>query len=108
VHDFSLAGIRDVEPTGEYFTRPNGFDPEDHFSGRFHALKGNEHHRVELEINADKAPYFRRKEYHGSQTIIENRDDCTLRVAFDVASLNDIAAFIRSWAPACALSRPRN
>jgi len=106
VRDFSLAGMREVAPTGKFFTRPNGFDAEDHFSGRFHALKGDEHHRVELEINANKAPYFKRKEYHNSQTIVEERDDGTLRVAFDVASLDDIAAFIRSWGPGVRVVSP--
>jgi predicted DNA-binding transcriptional regulator YafY len=98
--------MREVAPTGKFFTRPNGFDAEDHFSGRFHALKGDEHHRVELEINANKAPYFKRKEYHNSQTIVEERDDGTLRVAFDVASLDDIAAFIRSWGPGVRVVSP--
>ena len=106
VRDFSVAGMRAVDPTGTYFTRPNGFDPDAHFAGRFHALKGSEQKQVVLDVEPDKAPYFDRKEYHPSQTIREHRNDGSLRVAFEVASLDDIAAFIRSWGPGVRVITP--
>lgn len=106
VRDFSLAGMRAVDGTGTYFTHLPDFDPEAHFAGRFHALKGSERQQVVLDVEPDKAPYFRRKEYHASQTIRETRDDGSLRVAFEVASLDDIAAFIRSWGPGVRVVKP--
>jgi len=60
VLDFALAGLRRVERTGKMFVSPSNFDPEAHFSDRFHALKGNGDHRVVLDVAPDKAPYFDR------------------------------------------------
>jgi len=106
VRDFSIAGMRDVDPTGTFFTRPPDFDPETHFAGRFHALKGAKRQQVVIDVEPDKAPYFQRKEYHPSQTIRDQRDNGALRVAFEVASLDDIAAFIRSWGPGVRVVSP--
>lgn len=97
VLDFALAGIRRVERTGEMFVSPSDFDPDTHFADRFHALKGDGDHCVVIEVAPDKAPYFDRKTYHRSQAILERHDDGRIRVAFEVSSLVDIAAFVRSW-----------
>ena len=109
VLDFSLPGIRAAEPTGEYFTRPDGFDSDAHFEERFHALRGEGGHDVLLEVEEDKAEYFRRKTYHPSQRIeerIEERVDGGITVAFETSSLDDMAAFIRSWGPGVRVLAP--
>lgn len=106
IRDFSIAGMRSVEPTGTFFTRPEGFEPEAHFAGRFHALKGSERQEVVIDVEGDKAPYFQRKEYHPSQEIRELSDGDSLRISFEVASLDDIAAFIRSWGPGVRVVSP--
>jgi len=105
VLDFSLPAIEAAEPTGEYFTRPEGFDREEYFGDRFHALRGSETHTVRLHVTADKAEYFQRKTYHPSQTIAD-REDGAIEVAFQVSSLDDIAAFVRSWGPGVRVLRP--
>jgi predicted DNA-binding transcriptional regulator YafY len=105
VLDFALPGIRAAEATGRYFTRPVGFDPEAHFQDRFHALQGDTLQTVALEVPAAKAPYFRRKRYHPSQTI-EPREDGGLLVTFEVTSLKDVAAFVRSWGADVKVLRP--
>jgi predicted DNA-binding transcriptional regulator YafY len=106
LRDFSLPGIRSAEPDGTYFQRPADFDPDEHFSGRFRALKGGGSHRVVVEVASDKAPYFRRKTYHPTQEIDEEAGDGRIEVAFEVSSLNDIAAFIRSWGPGVRVVHP--
>ena len=106
VRDFSLAGVRAAEATGTYFSRPPGFDPEDHFADRFHALMGSERKKVVLSVEPDKAPYFQRKQCHPSQTVVDHSEDGSRHVAFDVASLDDIAAFIRSWGPGVRVVSP--
>jgi len=108
VLDFALPGISRAEPTGSYFQRPEGFDPEAHFESRFHALKGEGGHEVTLEVGPEKAPYFRRKSYHPSQEIRETHEDGNIVVEFEVSSLDDIAAFIRSWGPGVWVTRPEH
>jgi predicted DNA-binding transcriptional regulator YafY len=105
VLDFSLPGIRAAEPTGEYFTRPEDFDSEAHFQERFHALRGKGGHEVVLEVAKEKAEYFRRKTYHPSQQI-EEREGGGITVAFETSSLDDMAAFIRSWGPGVRVLAP--
>ena len=106
LRDFSLPGIRSAEPDGTYFQRPADFDPDEHFAGRFHALKGGGSHRVVLEVSRDKAPYFRRKTYHPTQEINDLSEESGIEVTFEVSSLNDIAAFIRSWGPGVRATHP--
>ena len=104
--DFSLGGIAEAKSTGEGFRRPPEFDPEAHFEGRFHALKGEGGHEVAIEVETEKAPYFRRKTYHPSQRIRETGDDGSIVVEYEVSSLDDIAAFIRSWGPGIQVLKP--
>jgi predicted DNA-binding transcriptional regulator YafY len=106
LRDFALPGIRSAEPDGTYFQRPADFDPDEHFSGRFRALKGGGSHRVVLEVAPDKAPYFRRKTYHPTQEINADTGDSHIEVTFEVSSFHDIAAFIRSWGPGVRAVHP--
>ena len=106
--DFSLGGIGEAKSTGEGFRRPPDFDPEAHFEGRFHALEGEGGHEVAIEVETEKAPYFRRKTYHPSQSIRETRDDGSIVVEYEVSSLDDIAAFIRSWGPGIRVLKPES
>ena len=108
VLDFALPGIEAVEPTGSFFSRPEHFDLESHFAGRFHALKGEGSHDVVIEVEAAKAPYFDRKAYHPTQAIQETRADGSIVVEFEVSSLDDIAAFIRSWGPGVRVLQPES
>ncbi|WP_103027177.1 helix-turn-helix transcriptional regulator [Salinibacter altiplanensis] len=105
VLDFSLPGIRAAEPTGEYFTRPEGFDSEGHFEDRFYALRGDGSHEVVLRVEEEKAAYFRRKTYHPSQQV-EDREEGGITVTFETSSLDDVAAFIRSWGPGVRVLAP--
>jgi predicted DNA-binding transcriptional regulator YafY len=104
--DFSFAGISDAEPTGDFFQRPADFDPEGYFENRFQALRGDGNHVVKIEVESDKAPYFRRKTYHPTQSILDGGEDGSILVRFEVSSLDDIAAFIRSWGPGVWVHTP--
>ena len=105
VLDFSIPAIEAAEPTGEYFTRPEGFDQETYFEDRFHALRGEEGHEIALKVDPEKAEYFRRKTYHPSQRI-EDREEGGVTVTFETSSLDDVAAFVRSWGPGVKVVSP--
>lgn len=107
VRDFALADVRRAEETGAAFSWPKSFDAEAHFESRFTALKGRgDGYAVRVEVRSDKAAYFRRKSYHPSQTIETKREDGSIVVSFHTSSLDDIAAFIRSWGPVLRVLSP--
>lgn len=103
--DFSMAGISKAELTETYFSRRQDFHPEMHFRDRFRAMNGDEVYVIVLEVEAPKAEYFRRKEYHPTQQI-EEHDDGSMVVSFEVMGLDEIAAFIRSWGPGIRVLEP--
>ncbi len=103
--DFSMAGISKVAFTESYFSRRQDFDPEIHFRDRFRALDGDDVYVVVLEVEASKAEYFKRKEYHFTQQI-EKRADGSITVSYEVMGLDEIAAFIRSWGPGVRVLEP--
>jgi len=105
VLDFSIPAIEAAEPTGEYFTHPEGFGPEAYFEDRFHALRGEGKREVTLAVEDDKAEYFRRKTYHPSQ-VVEDRAEGGVTVTFETSSLDDVAAFVRSWGPGVKVLSP--
>ena len=104
VRDFALAGIERVcfcdpkEESGNvYFDPPADFDPELHFKGRFSAVSGDEAYVVRLLAEPEAARYFRRKHYHPTQQIEEERPDGRLVVSFEASGLEEVGAFVRSW-----------
>ena len=107
IRDFAIARISNVQRAdGSLPPEAFEFDPDDHFGDRFGALKGDGDHQVRIEVPADKATYFHTKLYHTSQQIATEHDDGRLEVTFETSSLNDIAAFIRSWGPDVRVLEP--
>ncbi len=95
--DFAVAAIERAEGTGRYFRRPADFDAELHFRDRFQAVAEDEAYVVRLEVAPEKAPHFRRKTYHPTQQIEEERPNGSLVVSYEVLGLKEIASFVRSW-----------
>lgn len=111
VVDFSLAGIAKVhlcDPDEEqaYFGPPKGFDPEQHFRDRFTAVSGEEVYEVRLLVAPDRLPYFRRKVYHPTQQIEEEREAGWAVISYEVEGLKEIRAFARSWGPGVIVIEP--
>jgi len=97
VLDFSIAAVEAARSTGQYFQRPEDFDPALHYRDRFRALDGSTVHTVRLRVSKDKAPHFRNKAYHPTQQIERTLDDGDIVVSYEVSGLDEIAAFVRAW-----------
>lgn len=95
--DFTLSRVEEIElVTDKAAIRPDGFDPDLYFRERFGAV-GGETEVVRLLVEPEAARYFAEKDYHPTQVIEEERPDGRLVVSFEVAGLEDIAAWIKSW-----------
>lgn len=104
--DFTLSRIESVEVLRtEASTWPEDFEPGVYFRERFHAL-GGETEVVRLRVGPDAARYFQEKSYHPTQVIEEEHDDGSLLVSFEVAGLEDIASWIRSWGTSLTVVDP--
>lgn len=107
VRDFAIAGISHASETGEvFFPEEYDFDADAHFGNRFGALKGEQRRAVRIAVPADKAVYFKRKQYHSSQSIDTVHDDGRIEVTFEVSSLESITSFLRSWGPLIRVLHP--
>jgi predicted DNA-binding transcriptional regulator YafY len=96
--DFTLSRIEDITLlTDRTAARPpDDFDPDLYFRERFGALSG-EPRVVRLRVEPGAARFFREKEYHPTQVIEDEQPDGRLVVSFEVAGLEDMAAWVRSW-----------
>ena len=104
--DFTLSRIEDITlVTDDVATRPDDFDPDLYFHERFGAL-GGETRVVRLLVEPDVAHLFREKDYDESQVTEEERADGRLVVSFEVAGLEDMASWVRSWGPSVTVLDP--
>jgi len=113
VLDFSLAGMRRLRPYTPhgkpvYFGATPDFDPQEHFRGRGGALAGEEWVDVRLLVEPQAGPYFKRKRYHGSQRIEEERPDGRLVVHYRVRGLRGFVSGIRSWGRLVTVLEPES
>lgn len=105
--DFNLTRIESVRPrrpdsNGGDYEIPDTFDLELYFIDRFESLDAEEVYEVRLLVEPDAVPYFESKSYHRTQQLhetdpaLEAGDDRAV-VSYEVAGLEEIAAFVRSW-----------
>lgn len=111
--DFNLTRIeavrpRDPESHGGDYRIPEDFDLENHFSGRFESLDAEDIYEVRLRVEPEAVPYFQSKTYHRTQQIHEqDGPDGQTVVSYEVAGLEEIASFVRSWGPGVTVLSPR-
>ena len=119
--DFNLARIEAVRPrdpksNGGDYQIPDGFDLELYFIDRFEALADEQIYEVRLLAEPEVVPYFESKKYHRTQQVhktgpaIEGSDtedgSGQAVVSYEVAGLEEIASFVRSWGPDVKVLRP--
>ena len=111
IRDFAIAGISSVVPcdpdsVDSYFEEPEGFDREMYFRDRFCAVSGDDYYIVKLIAEADRAPYFRRRNYLPTQQI-EEMPDGRIVVSFEVEGLEEIRSFLQSWGSGITVLEPK-
>lgn len=116
LRDFNLTRIEAVRPhrpesNGGDYRIPEDFDLELYFIDRFEALDAEEVYEVRLLLEPEAVPYFESKSYHRTQQLhesdpaLESGDE--RRVAsFEVAGLEEVAAFVRSWGTSVTVLHP--
>jgi predicted DNA-binding transcriptional regulator YafY len=104
--DISGAGLCDPETDARaFFEIRDGFDIEAHFRNRFNAVDG-EIQVVRLLVEPDRARYFKRKIYHGTQRIEEEHSDGSIVVRYEIGGLEDIRSWVQSWGTGVTVLEP--
>jgi predicted DNA-binding transcriptional regulator YafY len=108
--DFTLSRIEDVvlDTSRVAADPPEGFDPDVYFRERFGDLSGDPE-IVRLRVEPEATRYFQEKSYHPTQVIEEpqeDRRDSRIIVSFEVAGLEDIASWVRSWGTSVTVIDP--
>lgn len=109
--DFNLTRIEAVRPryaesNGGDYRIPEDFDLELYFIGRFESLAAEEVYEVRLLVEPGAVPYFESKSYHRTQQIHEEEEREGCVVSYEVAGLEEIASFVRSWGTAVTVLQP--
>jgi predicted DNA-binding transcriptional regulator YafY len=105
VINFAIAAISEAELADPFVERQADFSPDLYFRDAFRVITGPDGYTVRFSVAPDKAASFLRKAYHPTQQIEEEGPD-GLVVSFEVAALDEVAAFLRSFGPGIVVSEP--
>ena len=95
----------EIPEGAEMFSYPREFSPAAFLAGAFGIFAGDEHHRVELSIDAEYAPYVAERHWHDSQTVTSVRGG-GLRVVFTVGHLGEVADWVLGMGEHAKVVRP--
>lgn len=110
--DFNLTRIEAVRPrftdsNGGDYRIPDGFDLELYFIDRFETLDAEEVYEVRLLVEPSAVAYFESKSYHRTQQVHEEEGGPGQAVvSYEVAGLEEISAFVRSWGTSVKVLHP--
>ena len=83
------------------------FNPELYFRDRFRLLGGEVVYEVRLLVEPHQARYFKRKLYHPTQQIEEERKDSRIVVSYEVEGLEELRSFTQSWGTGITVLEPK-
>ncbi|MBX3279720.1 MAG: WYL domain-containing protein [Acidobacteria bacterium] len=109
VRDFHAGRIRKLEATGRTFEPPEGWNAEEHLKRGFGMFRGGEPVTVEIEFDAQQAPYARERQFHPTQQRRE-LEGGRVGLTFDVteAALVQVARWLMQYGEhAIAITPPK-
>jgi len=104
---FQLSAIQHVEPTQRYHKTSNQYIED--VLGNVHSAFFEDGNSFEVIIKVYKkiAIYFKNREFLDSQEILEEYEDGSLKVKFEVSHDEDIDNIIKSWLPHIEILEPK-
>jgi predicted DNA-binding transcriptional regulator YafY len=98
LRNFSLTRISSVDPVAdEYFDVQNDFVAEDYFQASLGAINSGVCEELRLLVEADRAIYFRERQYHPTQLIEEQQADGRLVVSYELEGFEEMRSFCQAW-----------
>lgn len=108
MRDFHAGRIRKLEKTGNTFTHPEDWNAEAYLRRGFGMFRGGEPVTVEIEFDAQQAPYARERQFHPTQRR-EEMDGGRVKVIFEVteAALVQVARWLLQYGEHAEALQPK-
>lgn len=104
IRTLKLNRFASVAPTGERFTRPEGFDLAAHLGNAWRMMRGPDH-KVEVWFDAEFAPTVSDTIWHPTQQI-SHHEDGSMTFRCTVSGLDEIVWWVLSMGPHAVVRRP--
>ena len=103
---FVLTRLSSPEITGQRFTVPEKFDPNDYLKGAFTVFKGNADYEVVIDFDAWASDLLRGRKWHPSQEVTELPEGGS-RMRLRLDSIEEMVGWVLSWGEHATVSRPK-
>ena len=106
IESFALSRCRTLAGTGQYFTRPPGFEATAFFKDALGISQADEPWNVRLLLAKEVATYVRERVWHPSQRMRQHRDG-SLELRLKTSSRKELTRWVLSWVPHVRVLAPR-
>ena len=104
VRTFAVERIQRMEVLDEGFEIPAGFSPSEYARSAF-GIAGGKAETVELVFGVEMAGYIRERNWHESQTVVDEPDG-SVRLLMEVAPGFELKAWVKGFLPHVRVVRP--
>ena len=106
IRTFVPTRIQRITPTGETFSRPQGFSLKRRLRDSFGVHSGQGEHHIRIRFHEMVADYIREKKWHPSQQLVELPDG-GVELSLKLSSLVEIQRWVLGWGGHAVALEPR-
>ena len=107
IETFALSRFRQIENTGQTFTRPDGFSPDTYARAAFGIVGGEEAIKVRLLFEPKLAVYITERQWHPSQEF-RTRHDGRVEMRMETTGRKELVRWVLSWMPDVKVLAPKS
>ena len=105
IRSFALDCIKEFQITNMLYVIPKDFNMDDYFKSSWHIIQYGEPVEVVLKFSKDVARWIKRRKWHPTQTIEEQKDGSIIFKA-KLKGTKEIKWWAYHWAPNCEIISP--
>lgn len=105
IRSFALDCIKGFKLTSNFYVIPHDFNMDDHFRKGWHIMRYGEPVEVVLRFSKDIARWIKRRKWHPTQAIEEQKDGSIL-FKVKLEGTTEIKWWTYHWAPNCEIISP--
>lgn len=105
IRQFALDCIKSLKPSGKHYVIPKEFNMEDYFKPSWQIVRYGKPVDVVLRFSKDVARWIKRRKWHPSQQIEENKDG-SLIFKVKLEGTEEIKWWTYNWIPHCEILAP--